>query len=294
MITKNVINEILGEEYIFSEMFTQLGLINTTYPDSLTFLNSEKFASAINQNPNIKGCITTLELSKKIEGKCCIISTDPRFDFYTLQNRFSKDNYIEFPTRIDTSAKISPAAFISDTNVIIGKNTIIYPNVTILADVEIGDNCVVQAGTVIGSEGFEYKRTSKGVLPVFHDGKVLIKNNVHIGANTCIDKGFSFRITHIESDVKIDNLIHIAHSVHIGKGSFIIAGTTLGGSTTIEDEVWVGINASTAPGITLKSKSFISMGAVVTKSVEPGQQVTGYFAVDHKKFLEIFKKQLAG
>lgn len=293
MITSNIINEILGQQYIFSDTFDQLGLSNATYPNSLTFIDTEKFVDAVNQNSNVKGCIVTPELINKVKGKVCIISTDPRFDFYTLQNKFSRDNYITFPSKIDSTSKISPAALVSDKNVIIGKNCIIHPNVTILPDVEIGDNCVIQAGTVIGSEGFEYKRTSKGVLPVFHDGKVLIKNNVHIGANTCIDKGFSFRMTRIDDDAKIDNLIHIAHGVHIGKGSFIIAGTVLGGSTTIEDEVWVGINASTAPGITLKSRSFISMGAVVTKSVEPGQQVTGYFAVDHKKFLEIFKKQLS-
>lgn len=292
MITELFINELLHSNYIITKTYNQLGLSNVTTVNSLTFLDDEKFLNDINANINITGCIVTKDLSEKIKDKEIIISEDPRYDYFSIANKIAKDCYVKIPTKIDSSSSIHPNAYVAENNVIIGKNCIIGPNVTILPDVEIGDNCVIQSGTVIGSEGFEYKRTKKGVLPVFHDGKVIIKNNVHIGSNTCIDKGFLFRMTQIEDDVKIDNLIHIAHGVFIGKGSFIIAGTTLGGSTTIEDEVWVGINASTAPGITLKSKSFISMGAVVTRSVEPHQQVTGYFAIDHKKFLENFKKQV--
>lgn len=291
MITSSFVNSLLGTAYEFSNPFMQMGLSNTSLGDTLTFLDDEKYLAEINGNPNITGCITTANLGERIEGKLVLISDDPRFDYFTTANKVAIDNYITKPTIIHPSSNIHPRAFVADNNVIIGENCYLGPNVTILPDVEIGNGCIIQSGTVIGSEGFEYKRTKRGVLSVFHDGKVIIKNNVHIGANTCIDKGFSFRMTQIENDVKIDNLIHIAHGVSIGKGSFIIAGTVLGGSTIIEDEVWVGINASTAPGITLKSKSFVSMAAVVTRSVEVGQQVTGYFAVDHKKFLENFKKQ---
>lgn len=273
--------------------FAHLGMSNTLLANSLSFLDDDKYLAEINNNSNITGCICSKQASNFLNKRYIITSDDPRFDFFTLLNFIGKKNYKKTLTIIDKSATIHSSAFVSEFNVKIGKNSIIHPNVTILADVEIGDNCIIQSGTVIGGEGFEYKRTSKGIISVFHDGKIIIGNKVEVGSNTSIDKGFSFRNTVIEDDVKIDNLIHIAHGVHIKQGSFIIAGTILGGSTTIEENAWLGINSSTAPGIHIKANGFVSMGAVVTKNVEENQQVTGNFAISHRQFLRALKKSVS-
>ena len=271
----------------------QLGLVNSNQANTLSFIDDEKFLSELNSNNNISVVITTIDFESKInKTKKIIIVDDSRYHFYKLLNYTGKSNYVKSDSFIDKSSIIHTTAHIAEHNVTIGKNTIIGPNVTIMADVIIGDNCVIQPGTVVGSEGFEYKRTTKGILPVFHDGKVVIGNNVDIGSNTCIDKGFSFKTTIIEDEVKIDNLIHVAHGVHIKKGAFIIAGTVLGGSTVIGENSWISINASISPGITVGSKGFVSMGAVVTRNVEDNQQVTGNLAVPHPQFLKIFKKNL--
>jgi UDP-3-O-[3-hydroxymyristoyl] glucosamine N-acyltransferase len=291
MIT-NIDLEEIGLSCTAQLQINQLGLSNTHLPNTLTFLDDEKYLEELNANSHVTAVVTNANLASHVKDKVTILSEDPRYDFYTLLNITGKRNRVVKDSVIHPTAQIHPTAYVSKTNVTIGANTIIYPNVTILDDVEIGDNCVVQSGTVIGSEGFEYKRTSKGILSVYHDGKIVIGNRVHIGANTCIDKGFSFKHTIIEDDIMIDNLIHVAHGVRIKRGAFIIAGTVLGGSTIIGEDVWLSINSSIAPGIEVKKKGFVSIGAVVTKTVNENEQVTGNFAIPHEQFLSNLKKKL--
>jgi UDP-3-O-[3-hydroxymyristoyl] glucosamine N-acyltransferase len=295
-IDAKLISETIGNVNLQGKEFTTLGLVSSKVEKTLTFLDEVKFLHEVINNENIEGVITTSEISKEFiaSGRSIelIISEDPRYDFFTLLNKMGKLSYVEIPSVISKTAQISSEAYISAHNVTIGERTIVGPNVTILPDVSIGDDCVIQPGTVIGSEGFEYKRTSKGVLPVFHDGKVIIGNGVEVGSNTCIDKGFSFRSTVIDDNVKIDNLVHVAHGVHIGRNSFIIASAMLGGSVTIGRDVWVSPNTSIAPGLSIGDNAFISLGAVVTKNVEANQQVTGNFAIPHDTFLKIFKSNL--
>jgi UDP-3-O-[3-hydroxymyristoyl] glucosamine N-acyltransferase len=292
-IDSRLIKEVLGKELEASLEFSCLGLSNTVHPGSLSFIDDKKYVDQVFGNDHIKGVLITKELASSIKtDKILIESEDPRWDYYTLYNFISHRDYKKQETEIAASAKVHKTASVSDFNVTIGENSVIGPNVTILPDVTIGSNCVVQPGAVIGSEGFEYKRTSKGVLPVFHDGKVIIEDNVEIGANTCVDKGFSFRHTIIQKNVKIDNLVHVAHGVQIGENSFIIACSMLAGSVTIGKNVWVSPNANIAPGLTVEDNAFVSLGAVVTKNVPAGQQVTGNLALPHEKFLKIFKANL--
>jgi UDP-3-O-[3-hydroxymyristoyl] glucosamine N-acyltransferase LpxD len=289
-ITTSVIEEITGLKGVSNDIQCDaLALSNSQIGNSMSFIDTEKFVKEINENQNVSCVFVTPELKDKIEGKKVVVCDDPRFYFYTLLNEVGRRLYVKRPSAISSKAIIHPRAFVSEYNVVIGDHTTIGPNVTILADVTIGSHCVVQPGTVIGSEGYEYKRTSKGVLPVFHDGSVLIGNRVEIGANTCVDKGFSFRQTIIEDEVKIDNLVHVAHGVQIGKRSFVIASCVLAGSVTIKEDVWIGPNANVAPGLVIESKGFVTLGSVVTKNVDEGEWVTGNFAIPHRKFLRILK-----
>lgn len=294
-LTKSLIEEITGIKGIDHGIACDaLALSNSVIPGSLSFLDNENFASELNKNSNIVAVFITEELREKIENKKTIICDDPRFYFFTLLNEIGRRTYVQKPTVISPLAKIHPRAYISEYNVEIGDHTMVGANVTVLADVTIGKNCVLQPGVVVGSEGFEYKRTSKGIVSVFHDGKVMIGNNVEIGANTCVDKGFSFRQTIIEDEVKIDNLVHVAHGVQIGKRSYIIASCMLGGSVTIKEDVWIGPNASVAPGLTVANNGFVTLGSVATKSVGEGEWVTGNFAIPHQRFLRNLKKQISG
>lgn len=277
--------------------FEQLGLVSSDLPRTLSFLDEEKFAEGALQNPNLSGVIVTAELARRLRGHrddlALIEHEDPRWAYFSLYNHMAELQREEWPSIIAADAQVHPSAFIAGTNVRIGPRTVIGPLVAVLEDVEIGECCVIQAGTVLGSVGFEIKRTSRGLLSVAHDGVVRIGNRVEIGANTCVDKGFRTSPTVVEDDVRIDNLVHVAHGVRIGRGAFVVAGTVLGGSSRIGAEAWLSINASVAPSISIGEGAFVSMGAVATRNVPAGVQVTGNLAIPHDQFIKLFKKWLA-
>jgi len=266
------------------------GMSATNNPNTIAFADTEKFIDQINSNSNITVVITNELLCGKLKDKVVILCEDPRYSYYQFSNGIGETNYITFPSQISPSAQIHHRAFVSEHNVIIGDNTIVGPNTSILADVEIGSDCVINSGVSLGNSGYEFKRTSKGILPVFHDGKVIIKNRVRVGANTAIDKGFSFRHTIIEDDVKIDDLVYIAHGGQIGEGTFLVGHVMISGSTTVGKNVWVGPGAILSSSITIGDHAFISLGSIVNRNVGPGEHVTGNFAIEHKKFIENLKK----
>lgn len=268
----------------------QLGLSTSALPGTLSFLDSEKYAQSILDNKNIVAVITTEALRPVLQDAVEIfVSAEPRYDYYMLYNALAKRNYVQTPSEIDPSAQIHPRAYVSEFNVKIGPRTIVHPNATIMADVEIGADCIIHPGAVVGAEGFEYKKTSKGILPVFHDGKSILKDRVDIGPNANVDKGFSARPTIIGEESKIDKFCHVSHGVQIGRRTLVTAGSILGGSLTIGDDAWIGLNATLLPGITIGDRGFVSMGAVVTRSVGEGEQVTGNFAIPHRQFLAHLK-----
>jgi len=226
--------------------FNNLELINTETENTLSFLDNEKYINQMVNNKYITGCFIIKEFLKKISvrDKVFIVCDDPRYCFFSLYNYLAQINYRKKDTIIDKTARIHPKASISDYNVKIGKNVRIDANAVIYPDVYIGDECVLCAGCVLGCEGFELKKTKKGILSVMHDGKLIINNNVFIGANTTIYKGFSFRDTVINENTKIDNLVYIAHAVHIGADCLIVGSAMISGSTTIGKNVWVGPGAT--------------------------------------------------
>jgi len=152
----------------------------------------------------------------------------------------------------------------------------IHPSSVINWDcVEIGKNVRIGPNCSIGFEGFGFEGDECGDYHRFpHIGKVIIGDNVEIGANTCIDRG-ALEDTIIGPGTKIDNLVHVAHNVRIGKNCMIIALTCLGGGVIIEDGAYVGIGAGIRNQITIGEKAFIGMGAVVVKDVDPGVTVIG-------------------
>ena len=296
VIDADLIERITGRNYGRAGPFERLGLVNASQPGTLTFLDEKKFAGQLVANPHISGVILAPALEEVVKAQRPDIATlpseDPRWAYFSLHNHVAEQSRDRRPSEISPDASIHPRAFVSETNVSIGPGTVIGPNVTILADVTIGRDCVVGPGSVIGADGFEFKRTSKGILPVVHDGEVIIGNAVRIGANCTVDKGFAGRPTTIGDATKLDNLVHVAHSAQVGKECLLTAGVLLAGSVKIGDRVWLSVNACIAPGLSIGDDSFVSIGAVVTRDVKEGEQVTGNFAVPHQQFLRAFRRSL--
>ena len=142
--------------------------------------------------------------------------------------------------RIEDDTTIGPGAVIDD-NVAIGANCRIDANVTIYQGVHLGNRVVVQAGAVLGSEGFGYVRDSQTgryeQSPQI--GRLILEDDVEIGANSTIDRG-ALDETRIRQGTKIDNLVHIGHNCQLGENVIIAAQTGLSGSVTIEDNVVMG------------------------------------------------------
>jgi UDP-3-O-[3-hydroxymyristoyl] glucosamine N-acyltransferase len=133
----------------------------------------------------------------------------------------------------------------------------------------IGKNCS------IGNDGFGYVRQEDGtLLKMPHAGNVVIEKDVEIGCNTCIDRAV-VGSTVIGEGTKIDNLVHIAHGVKIGKHCVIVAGSVIGGSCEIGNNVYIGIGAMIKNKIKIGDGATIGMGAVVLKDVPAGATVVG-------------------
>ncbi len=232
-----------------------------------------------------------------LTNKCIIHVSNPKLTFIRIANHFFNNSEL---SGIHPTAVIHPEAIISEHSYIgpntyigkckIGKRIIIHGNCYLYDNTTIGDYVTIHAGTVIGADGFGYQRNESGEFEKFpHIGGVIIGNNVDIGSNTSIDRG-ALGNTIIEDGAKIDNLVHIAHNVRVGKHSAVIANTMVGGSTVIGAYSWVAPSVALRDQIQIGDHSTVGMGAVVTKSIPDGETWTGSPAKPLADFLEQQKK----
>jgi len=282
-------------EVIAEGEFESIGNITQNKLKQLSFIENEKYISIIPLNSSISCILTNKELIPFLPGDIgIIISDDPKKSFYQIHNYLArKTNFYgsPFDTIIGGSAKVHPSAHIAENNVHIGERCHVGPNATILENTVLENDVIIRAGSVIGTEGFRFERIGKEILPVYHVGGVLIHNRVEIQANACVANAkFGGDFTEIGEDTKIDNLVHIAHNVVIGKRCLIAASAIVAGSAIIGNDVWIGPNACISNKLTIGDGAYITMGSVVTKNVSSSQKVTGNFAIDHEKFIEFIKK----
>jgi UDP-3-O-[3-hydroxymyristoyl] glucosamine N-acyltransferase len=229
--------------------------------------------------------------------KCFIVVSDPRLAYLRIVEKLfsSKPEYGVHQTAcihpdavVHPKTAIGPFTYIGKST--IGEGTVIFGHVHIYDNVTIGKDVIIHAGTVIGADGFGYQRNEAGELEKFpHIGGVLIEDGVEIGSNTCVDKGVLGN-THIKTGAKIDNLVHIAHNVVVGKHSAVIAHAMIGGSTVIGDYSWVAPSAALLNGIKIGDKVTVGMSAVVTKNIPDGETWTGLPARPLDEFVKLQSK----
>jgi UDP-3-O-[3-hydroxymyristoyl] glucosamine N-acyltransferase len=195
-------------------------------------------------------------------------------------------SYLGDNVRIGNNVKIYPNCFIGD-NVTIGDNSTLYAGVKIYRDCVLGNDVIIQAGAVIGADGFGFAPQKDGTYQkIQHIGNVCIGNNVEIGANTCIDRAV-MGSTHIKNGVKLDNLIHIAHNVEIGENTVIAAQVGVSGSTKLGKQVMIGGQAGIIGHITIADGVKINAQSGVSKAItKQAKSLTGSPAVD---FMEHYR-----
>ena len=214
-----------------------------------------------------------------------IIVENPRSSFATLL----KDYFvIQKPLGIvASSASIDESVVLNKELIRIGNNVVIEANCEIGTNVSIGHNTVILEGTKIGNNvsignnctiggvGFGYEMNEKGEYVLIpHIGNVFLEDYVEIGNNVCIDRAV-LGYTKLSPNVKVDNLVHIAHGVQIGKNSLVIAKAMVAGSVKIGENVWVAPMSAIMQKVTIGNDSLIGMSSTVLKDVAPSTIVAG-------------------
>ncbi|MDP3265647.1 MAG: UDP-3-O-(3-hydroxymyristoyl)glucosamine N-acyltransferase [Sulfuricurvum sp.] len=197
--------------------------------------------------------------------------------------------HIENGVKIGSGCTIMSGVYIG-SDAIIGDNVILYPNVSIYRDSCIGNNVMIHAGTVIGSDGFGYAHTKLGEhIKLYQNGNVIIEDDVEIGANTTIDCAV-FGSTVIKRGSKIDNLIQIGHNCVVGEHCIMVSQSGLAGSTTLGRNVVMGGQSATAGHLTIAPFTTLAARSGVTKSIIKGGVYSGFPLMEHKLWLKLQAK----
>jgi UDP-3-O-[3-hydroxymyristoyl] glucosamine N-acyltransferase len=249
-----------------------------------------------------------LQEHSKNKNRTYLVTKNPYALFARIAQEFAKSSAPSYllgihPSAVvEAGAKISPSAHIGPlchvakgatigeravlvsqvhvgANASIGTDALIYPNVSIYQDCQLGDRNIIHSGTVIGSDGFGFAPdlAAGEWVKVPQTGRVVIGHDVEIGSNTSVDRG-ALADTRIDDGCKIDNLVQIAHNVHVGALSVIAGNTAVAGSVTIGKMCMIGGSSSIAGHLNIANRTTISGGTTIIRSIdEPGQQFTSIF-----------------
>jgi UDP-3-O-[3-hydroxymyristoyl] glucosamine N-acyltransferase len=267
--------------------------------DSLVFVEDAQYLDTALRSS--AAAVIAGDFASAITSKAILISAQPRLTFARAarllrdpdRNRvIHKSAIVPASAEIGKNAAIGPRAILGEhvkvgdettigsgvvigDGVKIGSHCRVDANITVYPGTVLGDRVIVQAGAVLGSEGFGYVRDSQtGRYEQFPQiGRLVIEDDVEIGANSTIDRG-ALDETRIGRGTKIDNLVHIGHNVQIGQDVVIAAQTGLSGSVTIEDNVIMGGQVGIADHVRIEAGAILgAQSGIPTKKVIRGKGV---------------------
>lgn len=271
------IASLINCQFVGDKNFPVQGMneIHVVTPGDIVFVDHPKY-----YDKALNSAATIVLINKEVdcpEGKALIISDDPFRDFNKLSLHFkpfqAANVSISATAKIGEGTHIQPNTFIGN-HVTIGKNCLIHSNVSIYDHTVIGDNVIIHAGTILGADAFYYKKRPEGFDQLISCGRVVIEDNVGIGALCTIDKGVTGDTT-IGAGTKLDNQVHVGHDTVIGKKCLIASQTGIAGCVIVEDEVTLWGQVGTTSGITIGSKAVVMGQTGVTKSVAGGKTYFG-------------------
>jgi len=277
--------KLIGATFAGDASFPVSGIneIHMVSPGDLTFVDHPKYYSkALSSKASIVIINKNVECP---EGKALLFHDDP-FAAYTLLVR-------KFMPFVNSASSISPTAQVGDGTVIqpgvfvgnhvqIGKNCIIHSNVSIYDYTIIGDNVVIHANSVLGADAFYFQRKPAGYRKLESCGRVVVHDNVEIGALCSIDRGVSGD-TVIGKGTKFDNHVQVGHDTHIGCNCLIGAHTAIAGVTRIEDDVLIWAKVAINKDLVIGKGAIILATSAVDKSLPGGVTYFGIPAVEARK-----------
>jgi len=294
--------KLLNCRFVGSPDHLILGLneIHRVETGDLCFVDFHKY-----YDKALHSAATTILIDQEVTppaGKGLLISDDPFRDF----NLLSEHHQPQLPQ--DTSGNGHYPDAILGRNVVLGKETtlgigvqighnavigshvniddytIIHPNVTIYSHTDIGKHCTINAGAVIGSEAFYYKKRPNGKDKMLSVGRTVLGNWVDIGAGCTIDRGVT-AVTSIGDHTKLDNLVQVGHDTVIGKRCLIAAQVGIAGVVTIEDDVSIWGQAGVVQDLTIGKGANLLGKTGVMSSLAGGKTYGGLVADDARSFL---------
>jgi UDP-3-O-[3-hydroxymyristoyl] glucosamine N-acyltransferase len=240
-----------------------------------------------------------------------LVSKNPYFDFARALTLFSEPQgslsgvsdraYVHSGATVHGTATVYPFVFIGENaevgensvvfpgcyvgeRSVVGKDCILYPNVTLMADTVIGDRVVVNAGAVLGSDGFGFAPSEGGMEKIPQMGNVVIEDDVEIGANTTIDRAV-LAGTVIGKGSKIDNLVQVGHNVTVGEGSILVAQVGVSGSTTIGKGVTLAGQVGVSGHLNIGDGAIIGPQSGVAKNIPANAVMGGTPAMERGTFM---------
>jgi len=269
-----------------------LSTIQNSNKTSLTFLSNKKYSKYI-KTSEAKAFIVHQDFVNEDDKKNFLVSKDPYLSYAMASKLFSpfyndlNNSGIHSTAIVSSDAKIGNNVSIGANvyigpNCVIGDNSSIQPNVSLVCNVKLGSNCNIFPGTVLGSDGFGYAPTKNGYVKIEQLGSLVIGDSVEIGAGCTIDRG-ALDDTIIHDGVKLDNQIHIAHNVDLGKNSAIAACCAIAGSTVIGENFRMGGLSGVLGHLSITDNVSVGAHTLITKNISEGGEYIGIMPAQNPK-----------
>jgi UDP-3-O-[3-hydroxymyristoyl] glucosamine N-acyltransferase len=279
-------------------------------PGDLTFLANPRYAAQLIETRASAVILGPSPPVREVPPTCAVLrAADPytayarALDLFAAPSRpaagVHEFSVVAGDARLGADVSIGPFVTVG-AGVRIGSRTLVHPNVVIGPGARIGDDCVLHAhvsirervtighrvilhdGVVVGSDGFGFAKQPDGThLKIPHHAAVVIEDDVEIGANCAIDRP-AIGETRISSGTKIDNLVHIAHGVIIGRRVLLAGQSGIAGSTTLGDDVTIAGQSGVVGHVRIGNGAIVGAKSSVTRSLDAGVFVTGNPAIDHR------------
>ncbi len=290
----------IGEGADPSAKFVDVRPLSDAGADHVSFLDNRRYVESFTKS-RAGACLVSSDLAGKAPRRMALLLTDEPYrafarvawTFYPeapVKKAVAKTAAIDGTAKLGKGCRVEPGAIVEagaeiGSNCQIGANAVIGRGVVVgercvigpcasLAYCIVGDRVIVHAGVRIGQDGFGFAPGATGHLKVPQLGRVIVENDVEIGANTTIDRG-SGPDTVIGAGTKIDNLVQIAHNVKIGRNCIIVSQVGISGSTQIGDFVMMGGQAGLTGHLQIGNGARIAAQSGVMRDIEPGTEVGG-------------------
>ncbi|MBI1316629.1 UDP-3-O-(3-hydroxymyristoyl)glucosamine N-acyltransferase [bacterium] len=271
------IAQLLGCDFVGTPDFPVHGFneIHRVEEGDIVFVDHPKYYEKA-----LNSAATVVLINQEVEapkGKALLLSDDPFRDFNKLHARFNP--FRPFSESIAPTATIGEGTWVGPNVVIgdgvrIGRDCRIHPNVVLLPGTEIGDRVVIQASCVLGSDAFYYKKRPAGFDRLLSSGRVIIEDEVELGAGCTIDRGVTHD-TRIGRGSKLDNQVQIGHDTVLGERCLLAAQVGVAGCVTIGHGVTLWGQVGITSGIEIGDKAVVLGQSGVTKSLEGGKTYFG-------------------